>query len=89
MAVIKVSRKANRDRAHEVLERLMRAYPDARCSLDFENPLQLLVATILSAQCTDERVNMTTPALFKKYKTAKDKQSNQCTRTKEDHTQDG
>lgn len=72
MAAIKVSRKANRDRAHEVLERLMRAYPDARCSLDFENPLQLLVATILSAQCTDERVNMTTPALFKKHKTAKD-----------------
>ena len=46
---------------------LRRSYPDARCELDFKNPLQLLVATILSAQCTDKRVNQVTPALFKKY----------------------
>jgi endonuclease-3 len=72
MAAIKTSLKANRERAREVLDRLMKAYPDARCSLDFMNPLQLLVATILAAQCTDERVNMTTPALFKQYRTAKD-----------------
>ncbi|MFO7977008.1 MAG: endonuclease III [Candidatus Hydrogenedentota bacterium] len=70
MAAIKVSQKANRERARKVLERLRRAYPDARCSLDFTNPLELLVATILAAQCTDKRVNMTTPNLFKKYKTA-------------------
>lgn len=53
-----------------VAERLKRLYPDARYELDFENPLQLLVATILAAQCTDERVNRVTPALFAKYPTA-------------------
>ena len=47
-------------------------YPGAHCELDFKNPLQLLIATILSAQCTDKRVNMVTPALFAKYKTAAD-----------------
>lgn len=72
MAAGKMTLKANRERAREVLDRLARAYPDARCSLDFKNPLQLLVATILAAQCTDERVNMTTPGLFTQYKTAKD-----------------
>ena len=51
---------------------LSKTYPDVRCELDFKNPLQLLVATILSAQCTDKRVNMVTPALFKKYRSAKD-----------------
>jgi endonuclease-3 len=50
---------------------LKRHYPDAHCELDFKNPLELLVATILSAQCTDRRVNAVTPALFKRYKTAK------------------
>ncbi len=49
---------------------LKREYPDARCSLDFHNPLELLVATILSAQCTDVRVNIVTPALFQKYASA-------------------
>jgi endonuclease-3 len=49
---------------------LKRTYPAAKCELDFANPLQLTVATILSAQCTDKRVNLVTPALFKKYKTA-------------------
>ena len=51
-------------RAIEILMRLHREYPDATCSLDYETPVQLLVATILSAQCTDERVNMVTPGLF-------------------------
>ena len=53
-----------------ILPILKRMYPDARCSLDFKTPLQLLVATILSAQCTDERVNIVTKELFKKYPTA-------------------
>jgi endonuclease-3 len=51
---------------------LRRQYPDAACSLDFQTPLELLVATILSAQCTDERVNMVTKGLFRKYRTASD-----------------
>ena len=55
-----------------ILPILKRAYPTARCSLDYGNPLQLLVATILSAQCTDERVNMVTKLLFRKYRSAKD-----------------
>lgn len=50
--------------ALEILARLKREYPDAHCELDFETPLQLLIATILSAQCTDKRVNMVTPELF-------------------------
>lgn len=59
-------------RTKEIVRRLKREYPDSKCSLDFENVHQLLVATILSAQCTDERVNMTTPALFERFKTVKD-----------------
>lgn len=55
--------------AQTVLDRLLAEYPDAHCALDFKNPYQLLVATILSAQCTDKRVNLVTPALFKKYPT--------------------
>ena len=54
-------------RAPEIYERLEREYPDAECALDHRNPYELLVATILSAQCTDKRVNMVTPALFEKY----------------------
>ena len=61
-----------RRRARAVFSRLARAYPDARCSLDFSSPLELLVATVLSAQCTDARVNLVTPLLFSKYKTAAD-----------------
>ena len=53
--------------ALEILERLRKEYPDAHCELDFETPLQLLIATILSAQCTDKRVNMVTPELFTTY----------------------
>ncbi len=58
-------------RLQEILRILQRTYPQARCELDFHTPLELLVATILSAQCTDARVNQVTPALFKKYRTAK------------------
>jgi endonuclease-3 len=61
---------AARDRVVPVIEALRTRYPDARCSLDHASPLQLLVATILSAQCTDERVNQVTPALFARYRTA-------------------
>jgi endonuclease-3 len=56
--------------AAEVFARLKRAHPDAHIELDYETPLQLLMATILSAQCTDKRVNMVTPLLFKTYPTA-------------------
>jgi endonuclease III len=59
-------------RAGQIYERLQAAYPDAKCALDHKNPLQLLVATILSAQSTDKMVNTITPALFKKYRTAQD-----------------
>lgn len=59
-------------RIRTILRRLRVAYPDFRCALDHENSLQLLVATILSAQCTDARVNLVTPALFKHYRTAAD-----------------
>ena len=58
--------------AKEIYKILTKTYPNVRCELDFKNPLQLLVATVLSAQCTDKRVNQVTPALFKKYKTAKE-----------------
>jgi endonuclease-3 len=56
------------DRAPEIVKRLTKAYPDATVALKFKTPLEMLVATILSAQCTDERVNMVTAALFKKYR---------------------
>lgn len=56
-----------KQRALEVLDRLKRLYPDATCSLTYETPVQLLIATILSAQCTDERVNRVTPALFERF----------------------
>jgi len=61
-----------RRRAAQIVARLYQAYPQARCSLLFSNPLELLVATILSAQCTDERVNQITPALFRQFPTAQD-----------------
>jgi endonuclease-3 len=59
-------------RARETFERLSLEYPDARCELDHRNPYELLAATILSAQCTDARVNMVTPALFRTYPTPED-----------------
>lgn len=60
---------ADGKRAQTIYKKLERAYPQAKCALEHRNPYELLVATILSAQCTDERVNMTTPALFEKYPT--------------------
>ena len=60
------------ERAAALVQRLPRIYPDAHCELDFENPLQLLVATILSAQCTDKRVNIVTKELFRVCRTARD-----------------
>lgn len=56
--------------AAKIVRRLRRDYPDAQCALEYETPLQLLVATILSAQCTDQRVNQVTRELFRKYPTA-------------------
>ena len=56
----------------DIVKDLKNAYPDAKCSLDFETPFQMMIAVMLSAQCTDERVNLTTPALFAKYPTAKE-----------------
>jgi endonuclease-3 len=58
---------ARRARARRILQALQRAYPDAKIALNFRSPYELLVATILSAQCTDERVNLVTPALFRSY----------------------
>ena len=66
----RVARSALGPFAREVFSRLERAHPDAHCELDHETPLQLLVATILSAQCTDKRVNMVTPTLFRTFPTA-------------------
>ena len=59
-------------RARQIVRLLKREYPEARCSLNHSNPLELLVATILSAQCTDERVNLVTAELFRKYRSAED-----------------
>src|SRR5918997_2065654 len=61
-----------KQRAKQIVSTLKRAYPDARCSLNYSNPLELLVATILSAQCTDERVNLVTADLFRKYRRSED-----------------
>lgn len=60
------------ERARQLVAVLPTVYPDAHCELDFKTPLQLLVATILSAQCTDKRVNLVTPALFARYRSAAD-----------------
>jgi endonuclease-3 len=67
MAADNIKRRANR-----IINILEKLYPDPKTALHFTNPLELLVATVLSAQCTDERVNMVTANLFKKYKRAKD-----------------
>jgi endonuclease-3 len=74
MAKTKVSKtiETRRQRVAAIVPILKKTYPTAKCSLDYRNPLELLVATILSAQCTDERVNIVTKNLFKKYKSAKD-----------------
>src|SRR5437879_3777047 len=64
--------KARRARLEHILPILKQTYPAAKCRLDHRNPLELLVATILSAQCTDDRVNIVTKDLFRKYKSAAD-----------------
>ncbi len=61
-----------KERAAKIIAILRREYPDAKCSLDYSNPLELLVATILAAQCTDERVNIVTKTLFRKYPVLRD-----------------
>jgi endonuclease III len=61
-----------KERTAKIIAILRECYADAKCSLDYTNPLELLIATILSAQCTDERVNIVTKSLFKKYKKASD-----------------
>ena len=66
------AKSATRARARLIIRHLERAYPDARLALDFTTPLELLVATILAAQCTDERVNQVTRSLFQRYRTAED-----------------
>jgi endonuclease-3 len=63
---------ARAERARRIVEGLQRTYPDAHCELDYTNPLELLIATILSAQCTDKRVNIVTKELFRVCKTAAD-----------------
>ena len=63
--------KENRSQARAVYRILSKTYPDIRCELDFTNPLQLIIATVLSAQCTDKRVNTVTPSLFRRYKSVR------------------
>ena len=69
---MKSATSSRSDRAAKIVAGLAREYGDAECALVHSNPLELLVATILSAQCTDVRVNLVTPALFKRYRSAKD-----------------
>ncbi len=69
---LKEATEGLKKRTREVIRALKRAYPDARCSLNHTNAFELLVATILSAQCTDERVNMVTADLFRKYRKPED-----------------
>lgn len=66
------SQKAQRARLEEIIKRLVDAYPDAKVGLDHTSPFELLIATILSAQCTDDRVNIVTKSLFAKYRTPED-----------------
>jgi len=70
--IVRESREAKKARARRIIAGLERAYPEARIALEFTTPLELLVATILSAQCTDERVNIVTRSLFQRYRTAED-----------------
>ena len=69
-AMPRENQTAKAARLNRLLAGLARAYPEAHCELDHRNPLELLVATILSAQCTDKRVNLVTPGLFRKYPSA-------------------
>lgn len=67
-----MSLEVRKDRARAIIKGLKKLYPDAHCELDFKNPLELVVATILSAQCTDKRVNSVTKTLFNRYHSAAD-----------------
>ena len=66
------SNQARVERLNEIITALRAAYPNAHCELNFKTPIELLIATILSAQCTDKRVNLVTPVLFNKYRSAAD-----------------
>lgn len=68
----RINMEKEKNRIEEIIKELKKAYPMSKTALNFETPLQILVATILSAQCTDEQVNKVTPGLFRKYKTAAD-----------------
>jgi len=75
LSIIRVPRESfeiKKARAQKIIAALRKVYPEAHCELNFSNPLELLVATILSAQCTDVQVNKATPELFKRYRTARD-----------------
>jgi len=72
MAVPRENEAAKVARVEKIIARLQKTYPDAHCELNYSNPLELLIATILSAQCTDKRVNLVTADLFKKYRSAAD-----------------
>src|SRR5256884_1162562 len=72
MGVRVETKEAKAARVKKIIAGLKKTYPDAHCELNFSNPLELLIATILSAQCTDKRVNLVTAELFKKYRSAAD-----------------
>ncbi len=71
-SITKIDENSEKARAAEILRRLKKEYPVASIALEFQTPFQLLISTILSAQCTDERVNLVTKSLFKKYKKPED-----------------
>src|SRR5712664_1652033 len=68
----RLATKEDKDRVRKIIAGLKKAYPDAKCRLNHSNPLELLIATILSAQCTDVRVNIVTADLFRKYRSCAD-----------------
>ncbi|MCS1408871.1 MAG: Endonuclease III [Verrucomicrobia subdivision 3 bacterium] len=70
--MLRESKKSRQQRVASIIKRLEKVYPDAHCELNFKTPLQLLIATILSAQCTDKQVNLVTTTLFDRYRTASD-----------------
>jgi endonuclease-3 len=72
LAAMRESIAAKKKRARAIYRVLSKSYPDVKCELDFDSPLQLLIATVLSAQCTDKRVNSVTPALFRRYRNVED-----------------
>src|SRR5262245_17519319 len=72
MGLMRESKADKRDRTEQIIKLLTRAHPDAHCALNHSNAFELLIATILSAQCTDERVNIVTADLFRKYRKPED-----------------